>query len=140
MIGLALAVTVMLGFAALELLAPRTILGVFVSVNDPRNAALITTATGFLTIAALFQTVDGLQVTANGALRGLHDTRWPLLISLTSYWLVGLGVGTLLAFPLGLGPRGLWFGLTAGLTTAAVLLLTRFLRSTRPGGVVRAGD
>ena len=130
LIGLALAVTVMLGFAALELLAPRTILGVFVSVNDPRNAALITTATGFLTVAALFQTVDGLQVTANGALRGLHDTRWPLIISLVAYWLIGLGCGSLLAFGLNVGARGLWFGLTAGLTFAAAALVWRFFRLT----------
>ncbi|WP_343216648.1 MATE family efflux transporter [Deinococcus aestuarii] len=140
LIGVGLAGGVMVVFALLELLAPRLALGVFVDVDDPRNAALIATGTALLVIAALFQTLDGVQVTANAALRGLHDTRWPLVISLTSYWLVGLGVGALLAFPLGLGPRGLWFGLTAGLTTAAVLLLTRFLRRTRPGGVVRAGD
>ncbi|GMA15553.1 MATE family efflux transporter (plasmid) [Deinococcus metallilatus] len=129
--GIGVAAGVMLAFALLELLAPRLVLGVFVDVGDPQNAALIGTATVLLTIAALFQTVDGVQVTANAALRGLHDTRWPLLISLTAYWLVGLGVGSLLAFGLGLGPRGLWFGLTAGLFTAAGALLTRFLRRTR---------
>ncbi|WP_135228872.1 MATE family efflux transporter [Deinococcus fonticola] len=131
LIGLALAVTVMLSFATLELLAPQSILGVFVNVHDPRNAALITTATGFLTIAAFFQTVDGLQVTANGALRGLHDTRLPLIVSLVAYWLLGLGSGSLLAFGLGLGSRGLWFGLTAGLTFAAAALVWRFFRLTR---------
>ncbi|GAA5512889.1 multidrug resistance protein NorM [Deinococcus carri] len=130
--GIGLAAGVMLAFALLELLAPRLVLGVFVSVGDPRNAALVGTATVLLSIAALFQTMDGVQVTANAALRGLHDTRWPLLISLLSYWVVGLGIGALLAFPLGLGPRGLWFGLTAGLFTAAGALLTRFLRRTRP--------
>lgn len=130
LIGLILSVTVMLTFAALELLAPHTILGVFVDVDDPKNAALIATATGFLTIAALFQTVDGLQVTANGALRGLHDTRVPLLISLIAYWLVGLGFGALLAFGLNAGSRGLWFGLTAGLTFAATALVWRFFRLT----------
>ncbi|GAA5534294.1 MATE family efflux transporter [Deinococcus aluminii] len=129
--GIGVAAGVMLAFALLELLAPRLVLGVFVDIQAPQNAALIGTATVLLTIAALFQTVDGVQVTANAALRGLHDTRWPLLISLTAYWLVGLGVGSLLAFGLGLGPRGLWFGLTAGLFTAAGALLTRFLRRTR---------
>ncbi|EYB69116.1 MATE efflux family protein [Deinococcus phoenicis] len=129
--GIAVAAGVMLAFAGLELLAPRTVLGIFVNVQNPENLALVGTATSLLAIAALFQTVDGVQVTANAALRGLHDTRWPLLISLTAYWGVGLGVGTLLAFGLGVGPRGLWFGLTAGLVTAAALLLTRFLRRTR---------
>lgn len=129
--GIGLAAGVMLAFAALELLAPQLVLGLFVQVDDPRNATLVATATTLLSIAALFQTVDGVQVTANAALRGLHDTRWPLLISLTAYWLVGLGVGSLLAFGLHAGPRGLWFGLTAGLFTAAGALLTRFLRRTR---------
>ena len=65
----------MLVFAVLELLAPRSILGVFVNLSDPQNAQMIATATVFLSIAALFQTVDGTQVTLNGALRGLQDTR-----------------------------------------------------------------
>ncbi|GBF06373.1 MATE efflux family protein [Deinococcus aerius] len=131
--GIAVAAGVMVCFAGLELLAPRTVLGVFVNVGDPGNAALIATATALLAIAALFQTVDGVQVTANAALRGLHDTRWPLLISLGAYWVVGLGTGLILAFGLDGGPRGLWFGLTAGLVTAAAALLTRFLHRTRPG-------
>ncbi|MBB5233938.1 MATE family efflux transporter [Deinococcus budaensis] len=131
--GIGLAAGVMVAFAALELLAPRTVLGVFVNVDAPQNAALIGTATALLAIAALFQTVDGMQVTANAALRGLHDTRVPMLISLLAYWAVGLGVGSLLAFALDLGPRGLWFGLTAGLVTAAAALLGRFLRRTRAG-------
>jgi MATE family multidrug resistance protein len=131
--GIGVAAGVMLAFAALELFAPRTVIGVFVNVSDPANAALIATATALLAIAALFQTVDGVQVTANAALRGLQDTRIPLLISLISYWAVGLGVGSLLAFALDLVPRGLWFGLTAGLVTAAAALLTRFLRRTRAG-------
>ena len=130
LLGLALSTAVMLVFAALELLAPRTILGVFVDVQDPRNVQLLATATVFLSIAALFQTVDGLQVTSNGALRGLHDTRVPLYVSLVAYWLVGLGLGSLLAFGLGVGARGLWFGLTAGLIFAAAALVWRFLTLT----------
>ncbi|MFC6592826.1 hypothetical protein ACFP81_13025 [Deinococcus lacus] len=73
-----------------------------------------------------------MQVTASGSLRGLKDTRAPLLISLAAYWLVGLGSGTWLAFGLGLGPHGLWYGLTAGLATAAALLVWRFWQQTRP--------
>ncbi|SEI87287.1 multidrug resistance protein, MATE family [Deinococcus reticulitermitis] len=138
MVGLGVSATVMLAFAALELLAPRTVLGVFVNVQDPANARLIATATAFLTIAALFQVVDGIQVTANGALRGLQDTRTPLLVSLLAYWVIGLGVGAWLAFSLSLGARGLWFGLTAGLSFAAAALVTRFLHHTRPGREARA--
>ncbi|MBZ9750167.1 MATE family efflux transporter [Deinococcus sp. HMF7604] len=133
LLGAGLAVTVMLVVSALYILTPGVVIGVFVNVADPNNAGLVATAASFLLIAALFQAFDGLQVTANAALRGLQDTRWPLLISLLAYWPVGLGGGSLLAFGLGLGPRGLWFGLTAGLFLAGGLLLWRFLRRTGPG-------
>lgn len=134
LVGLGLSSAVMLGFAAFELLAPRVVFSVFVNVNDPVNAGLLATATGFLGIAALFQLLDGLQVTANGALRGLQDTRFPLVVSLLAYWVVGLGLGSWLAFGLHLGARGLWFGLTAGLTCAALGLVGRFLKLSRRRG------
>ena len=79
----------------------------------------------------MFQVFDGLQVSASGALRGLKDTRTPMLISLFAYWGVGLGVGVWLAFGLGWGGRGLWLGLVAGLGTAAALLILRFVRTVR---------
>lgn len=138
LVGMGVSATVMLAFAAVELLAPRTVLGVFLNVQDPDNARLIATATTFLTIAALFQLMDGFQVTANGALRGLQDTRTPLLVSLLAYWVIGLGVGSWLAFGTSLGARGLWFGLTAGLSFAALALVTRFLWHTQPGREARA--
>jgi MATE family multidrug resistance protein len=133
LIGMQLAVGFMLTVSLLYLLAPRAVIGLFVDAHAPANAALVATATGYLLIAALFQAFDGLQVTANAALRGLQDTRVPMLISLASYWLVGLGLGALLAFPLGLGGQGLWFGLTAGLLTSSALLTWRFLHRARPG-------
>ena len=131
LVGMGLSAAVMLTFAAIELLTPRTVFSVFVNVNDPANAELLAIAGGFLGIAALFQLMDGLQVTANGALRGLQDTRAPLLVSLVAYWLIGLGLGSWLAFGAGLGARGLWFGLTAGLTFAGLALVGRFLWRTR---------
>ena len=133
LVGLGLSAAVMLTFAVIELAAPRTVFSVFVNVNDPANAGLIAAATGFLSIAALFQLMDGLQVTANGALRGLQDTRVPLLVSLVAYWVVGLGLGSVLSSVAGLGARGLWFGLTAGLTLAGLSLVGRFLYRTRAG-------
>lgn len=130
--GMQLAVGFMLSVSLLYLLAPGAVIGLFVNARAPENAALVATATGYLLIAALFQAFDGLQVTANAALRGLQDTRVPMLISLSAYWLVGLGLGALLAFPLALGGQGLWFGLTAGLFTSSLLLAWRFLHRARP--------
>ena len=76
--------------------------------------------------AALFQLTDALQVVAVGFLRGVHDTRVPMWIAAFSYWAVGMPVAWGLAFPLGFGPVGLWLGLCAGLSLAAVLLMGRF--------------
>lgn len=84
-------------------------------------------ATHFLWLAAAFQFVDGLQVTANGALRGIKDTRVPMLITVTAYWLVGMPVAHHLAFASNLAASGLWWGLTAGLAVAAMGLSLRFM-------------
>ena len=91
-----------------------------------RDAGIAAQAVGFFSLAAIFQLADGLQATANGALRGLHDTRVPMAITLASYWLIGLPVAWWLCFHTPLGADGLWWGLTAGLVAAAVGLSLRF--------------
>ncbi|QAU24888.1 MATE family efflux transporter [Dyella sp. M7H15-1] len=96
-----------------------------------RDQTVIALASQLLVLAGLFQFSDGIQVASNGALRGLKDTRVPMAITLFAYWLVGMPVGWWLAFHMGLGARGIWMGLIAGLTIAAVLLFTRFWRSSR---------
>ena len=94
--------------------------------HDPKVIAL---AAQLIMLAGLFQFSDGIQVAANGALRGLKDTRVPMAITLFAYWIVGMPVGWWLAFHHGMGARGMWMGLIAGLTVAAVMLFTRFWRS-----------
>ena len=89
-------------------------------------------AAQLLVLAAIFQLSDGIQVTAGGALRGLKDTTMPMIITVLAYWAIGMPVGYWLAFRQGLGARGMWIGLAAGLTAAAVLLTWRFLRASRP--------
>lgn len=86
------------------------------------DAKVIALAAELLVLAGLFQFSDGIQALANGALRGLKDTRIPMFITLFAYWVVGMPAGWWLAFPLGLGARGMWMGLIAGLTVAAILL------------------
>ena len=79
-----------------------------------------------LHLAGLFQFSDGIQVACNGALRGLKDTKAPMLICTIAYWGIGMPLGWWLGFPCGLGARGVWMGLIAGLTGAAFLLFLRF--------------
>jgi MATE family multidrug resistance protein len=96
--------------------------------GDPRVIAL---AAQLLILAGIFQFSDGVQVVSNGALRGLKDTRMPMLITAFAYWGVGMPIGAWLAFGAGHGVRGMWMGLIAGLTAAAVLLLARWIAQTR---------
>ena len=114
-------------------LAPQFIIGLYLDVNDLANAEVVRFATIFLGIAAMFQLFDGFQVSASGALRGLKDTRLPMLITLVAYWLIGVGGGVWFCFGLGLGGRGLWLGLVAGLAAAAIALTTRFRHLTKSG-------
>lgn len=113
------------------LLFPKQIVGFYLDTADPRNTAVMLLAISFLKIAGMFQIFDGLQVSASGALRGLKDTRIPMLITLIAYWIIGIGSSLLLAFVFNLGGRGLWLGLIAGLAVAGLLLSYRFNTMTK---------
>lgn len=118
------------------LLFPRALVGIFLDLADPANAAIVATAVSFLAVAALFQIVDGAQVVGAGVLRGLHDTRWPMIYAVIGYWVVGAGIGLTLAFPLGMGGVGIWLGLASGLAVVAVLVLLRWISRETLGLVV----
>lgn len=113
---------------AIYLALPQQIIGLFLSEGKPDTATIIAYGTGLLAIAALFQFADAMQAIALGLLRGLKDTRTPMVLAVISYWVIGLPMGYALGFPLGLGGHGLWMGLVIGLAVAAVLLMTRFWR------------
>jgi MATE family multidrug resistance protein len=124
-VGVAMSVVAMCFTACLFWLAPGLVIGIFLDPGAAEHAEVVRLATLFLGIAAMFQIFDGIQVSAAGALRGYKDTTMPMMISLVSYWLVGIGSGAALAFGYGWGGRGLWAGLVLGLATAATLLLAR---------------
>ena len=105
---------------------PRLIISLFLDIESGVNSDVVSQAVVLLSVAAVFQVCDGVQVTAAGALRGLKDTRTPMIVGVVAYWLVGLSSGYLLGFQLGWEGVGLWWGLVLGLTTAAVLLSWRF--------------
>lgn len=88
-------------------------------------------AAGLIMLAALFQVSDGLQAASAGALRGLKDTRLPMVYTIIAYWAVGMSLGYVLTFQRDWGPSGMWVGMIAGLSVAAVLLGTRFWRTSR---------
>jgi MATE family multidrug resistance protein len=121
--GLATGVGFMAFTAVMFLALPGPFARVF--SDDPEVVAL---AALLLPIAGVFQVFDGLQVVAAGALRGVGDTRVPMILNLVAFWIVGLPVSALLGFGAGLGPRGLWWGLALGIGVVAVLLAFRIRR------------
>jgi len=127
-VGIWLAAIFMTFTAILFWSIPRTIISIFLDVNDPANAAVVGIAVKLLFIAAVFQLFDGIQVAASGALRGLKDTRRPMVINFISYWILGLTTGYVFGFVLDYGAEGLWWGLVLGLTAASILLTIRFRR------------
>jgi len=130
--AIAMAVVFMSGTAVLLLLWPRQIATLWLP-DIPDNADVLAFAVSFLHVAAAFQLVDGMQVTASLSLRGLKDARGPMWLAGASYWLAGAPVGLALAFWGHLQGFGIWLGLAFGLLVAAITLTTRFaLLSKKP--------
>jgi MATE family multidrug resistance protein len=119
---------IVLAFASLSstimLVFPEGIVALYTDEEGVRSVAI-----QLLFLAAIFQFSDGIQVGAAGGLRGLKDTTVPMFYSVVAYWIVGMTIGYQLTFSYGLGPRGMWIGMIAGLTVGAFLLSGRFWRT-----------
>ncbi|OKL44038.1 MATE family efflux transporter [Pseudovibrio exalbescens] len=105
---------------------PEALIGFYLDESNPNAAAVLVMAVPLLIIAGLFQLADGVQGVASGVLRGLSDTKIPMMIAIFGYWAIGFTMAYVLAFPLGFGPEGIWAGLALGLTFCAVSLTLRF--------------
>jgi MATE family multidrug resistance protein len=127
----ALAIAFMATMSVVLLSVPHLLISAFVDTGNPANAAVIDTAALFLVWAAIFQIADGAQVVGAGMLRGLQDTRVPMLYAAFGYWGCGMPLALLFAFYLGYGGVGIWIGLAAGLAVVAVLMMRRWLRRDR---------
>jgi MATE family multidrug resistance protein len=106
----------------------------FISMPEPlarlysSDAMVLALAALLLPLAGLFQVFDGLQVFAIGLLRGLGETRVPLIVNVIGFWCIGIPVSLWLGFGLGYGAVGLWWGLVVGLVVVAVFLIVRVRR------------
>ena len=103
------------------------VVSIYVDIDDPSREQIIHIGALLLIAAALFQFVDGGQAMALGLLRGIQDTAVPMIITILSYWLVGIPSAYLFAFVLNWAPLGIWAGLATGLGSAALLLSIRFI-------------
>lgn len=128
------------GFAILVVILfvsyPAEIVGLFLDPDDPDALAVVALGVTLMFTAAAFQFVDAAQVLGLGILRGLQDTAIPMVLAVVSYWGIGAPVAYWLALPMEYGAVGVWIGLVAGLTAAAVLLWWRYaLIQARFGGL-----
>ncbi|MBT7452054.1 MAG: MATE family efflux transporter, partial [Rhodospirillaceae bacterium] len=126
-IALGIGLGIMSLTAAIMLAVPRELALLFqLDPNNTEDAVVIALVIELLSICVLFQIFDGAQAIGAGVLRGYKDTRIPMMLATLSYWGIGFSVAWTLAFPLGFGPEGLWWGLATGLAAAAILLCGRF--------------
>ena len=131
--ALVMAVGYMVLPAALMILAPRLVLWIYVDPAAPQNAAMVGFAVQFLAVGAAFQLFDGMQAVLAGALRGLQDTRMPMVLALAGYWLIGFTASAVLGFATPLAGLGVWLGLAIGLVVVSLLLLQRWQARERLG-------
>ncbi|AVA26619.1 MULTISPECIES: MATE family efflux transporter [unclassified Rhizobium] len=124
--ALAMAALFALLSGSLLLSQARLLAGFFIDASAPDAGKVVELAIPFITLAGAFQLFDGLQTVAAGLTRGLKDSVVPMTLAIASYWGIGFLGAYVLAFPLGLGGIGIWFGFVAGLGAAAVSLIVRF--------------
>jgi MATE family multidrug resistance protein len=110
---------------------PTFLVGFFLDLHAAESAPVVELAVSFLAIAALFQLFDGAQVIGAGALRGIKDTRVPMVLAVLGFWGIGFPASAYLGLRTSLGGQGVWIGLALGLATVAVALVTRFHRRDR---------
>ncbi|WP_412563739.1 MATE family efflux transporter [Thalassobius sp. MITS945101] len=129
-LGAKLVTSLSAGFAALTLVVflvfPEPLLALFLSPEDPQRDVVIALGVPLLAAAGLFQFADAAQALALGVLRGVQDTKVPMVMAAISYWVIGVPVSYVMGFVLGWGGVGVWAGLAVGLACAGVLLMGRF--------------
>jgi MATE family multidrug resistance protein len=119
--GAVLAITLALMSAVMMSLFATNIANLYTD-----DIAVVTVASSLLVFAAIFQLSDATQVSLSGVLRGMKDTKIPMIISAIAYWLIGFPIGYYWAEVLAWGVKGYWLGIIAGLTAAGVLLFGRY--------------
>jgi MATE family multidrug resistance protein len=138
-VAIGLGIVWMLITGTIMIVFPHFLIGLYIHVDDPGNQGALAIAMMIIPIGALFQVVDGMQCTAIGALRGLKDTHVPMVMCFIGYCVIGVLSALVLGFALGIGPRGVWFGLFLGLLASAAFLTYRFQKLSQRFVVEGAG-
>lgn len=133
--SLFLALIIQVIFASIYLTLPEMVIGI-----ASTDKAIIAYASALLFWVGLFQIPDGVQVVLAGVMRGLHETKIPMVLGLVSYWVVGLPIGAYFTYSKNLEARGLWMGLAIGLSSMCVLLLLLYKKKIQSLRQLLAGE
>ncbi|MGF0538667.1 MATE family efflux transporter [Agrobacterium sp. ES01] len=126
-VAIAIGVILSLIYGLVFAVIPGPLAGIFLNPETPNAAQVLTIAVPLIIVGGFFQLMDGLQAIFSGLLRGLKDARIPMIMALIAYWPIGMLSGWALAFPLGFGGVGIWFGFLIGLASAALMMCLRFV-------------
>ena len=126
-------VAIPLALVAVPLGMPDLVINAFLDPQDEGYSEIANLVGKLLLIGAIFQVFDGLQAIASHALRGLRDGSMPLVIAAIGYWPIGFAAAYYLAFTMGWGAVGLWWGIAAGLAFTGIVLAWRFEALARRG-------
>lgn len=124
--SMALAMAFMSVTCAFYVLVPEFFVGLFLDPQRAGNAIPLALAASYLVVAGLFQLVDGAQVIMAASLRGMSDTRTPMIFAVIGYWIVGMGTSYVAAFIFDMRGVGVWIGMAGGLAFVALVLTVRF--------------
>ena len=125
-VGVFISGTLMIIVASCYWYFPYSLVSIDFDVNDPKNTEIVRYSVQFLTVSAVFQIFEAIRISLFGALRGIKDTRFTLLISIISFWCIALPIGYFIASYLSFGGVGLWWGMVFGAASSVILLLCRF--------------
>lgn len=139
-VALGLGVLFMTAMAMMLITIPASLVGLFMDLSRPEAQAVANVAVGLLAVAGLFQIADGTQVVGAGVLRGLKDTRIPMVFTGLGYWGLAVPLGAALAFSAHLGALGIWIGLACGLAVVASLVAIRWTWRRRLGLLPPEGE
>jgi MATE family multidrug resistance protein len=131
MVNIAMGFLFALCFSIIYKYFPNFVIGLDIDVNSPDNKDLVAVSSSFLSIIGILILVDSLRLVSIGSLRGIKDTKIPMIISFVGFWCVAFPASYLLGFQFKLGGVGIWYGVIIGVAFSGVLTFVRFNRMSK---------
>lgn len=130
-----LASLILIGVSVLFFTIPKLFISIYIDVQNPALSYIVHISTLFLYVAAISQIFDGIRNVSTGALRGLHDSKYPMYVGIFVMWAIWIPAGSLLTFSLKMGPIGFQYGFALTALAGAIILLIRFHKKSKPESI-----